>query len=165
MERIKHVMDYLDKHLLLLHDTGFVFDDESFDEMIHAYGVAYFCSSIAFRRGLNAELAFVIGLLHDIGRVICDDYTKAHGVTGALIAEKFLSDSGLFDPSEIALIVSALQHHTHKKKTHQPYDEVLKDADLMERFFFVNERNKLNTAKRTRIENEFQLLGLKLTGD
>lgn len=158
-------MDYLDKNLLLLNDTGFVFDDAGFDEMIHSYGVAYFCASLAYRRGLDAELAFVIGLLHDIGRIVGDDYTKAHGATGAVISEKFLNDSGLFDKNEIELVISALQHHSKKKKIHQPYDEILKDADLLERLFFDNDVNKLNTIKRARVEKELVMLGLKLIGD
>jgi HD superfamily phosphodiesterase len=165
MERIKYVMDYLNKNLLLLHDTGYVFDDAGFDEMIHSYGVAYFCSAIAHSRKLNPEIAYIIGLIHDLGRIVNDDYTKAHGPAGSIIAEDFLKNSGLFDGEEIEIIISAVSNHSKKKKVQNPYDEVVKDADLIERIFFLGEDKTISLEKQSRIINELRNHGLKLTGE
>lgn len=160
MERIKYVMEYLNKHLAMLNDMGFVFDDGSFDEMLHSYGVAYFCASAAHSKGLDPELGYIIGLLHDIGRIISDDYTKAHGPSGAILAEGFLKDSGLFDRDEIEIICRSISKHSKKGKTHEPYDEILKDADLIERLFFMGDIRANGTPKRQRVDRQLEKFGL-----
>lgn len=160
MDRIKYIMEYLNKHLIMLNNTGFVFDDESFDEMIHSYGVAYFCASAAYSKKLDVEIAFIIGLLHDIGRIIVDDYTKGHGLSGSIIAERFLIDSGLFDIEEIEIICSSISKHSKKNKIHNDYDEILKDADLIERLFFMHDKRENHEVKRKRISQQIKNFGL-----
>ncbi|WP_073049929.1 HD domain-containing protein [Dethiosulfatibacter aminovorans] len=162
MERIKYVMEYLNKHLTMLNDMGFVFDDGSFDEMIHSYGVAYFCASAAYSKGLDPELGYIIGLLHDVGRIINDDYTKAHGPSGAILVEGFLEDTGLFDSEEIEIVCRSISKHSKKGKNHGPYDEILKDADLIERLFFMGDIKAPGTAKRKRIDQQLERYGLEV---
>ena len=40
----------------------------------------------------------------------------------------------IFTQQEIDVVVSAIKHHSDKKKEHDPMDEVLKDADVMDHF-------------------------------
>ncbi|MDP3386534.1 MAG: HD domain-containing protein [Eubacteriales bacterium] len=162
MERVKFVMEILDKNLMMVNDTGYVFDDGSFDETIHCYGVAYFCAAAAYRRGLDAELGFIIGLLHDLGRISNDDYTEGHGPTGAIMTQKLLADSGLFDEKEIEIIANSISRHSKKKKIDGPYEEALKDADLLERVFFMGDRGKSESKKRERISHLLDDFGLSI---
>ena len=40
--------------------------DEKRAAYIHSYGVSHCCALLAAKRGLNIELATIIGLLHDV---------------------------------------------------------------------------------------------------
>ena len=60
----KYLQDGLDQ---MKPRGGFAFADGSFDERMHAHGVAYFCVMLAMKRGLNTKLAYCMGLLHDWG--------------------------------------------------------------------------------------------------
>ena len=162
MDRIKCVMEYLNKYLSRLNGMGFVFNDGSFDEMLHSYGVAYFCAAAAYSKDLDPELAYIIGLLHDVGRIIGDDYTKSHGSAGAVLAEEFLDGSGLFDSEEIKIICRSISKHSKKGKSHGPYDEILKDADLIERIFFMGDIRAKGTNKRHRLDQQLGRFGLEI---
>ena len=108
----------------------------------HLYCVSHFCTLLAIRRKLNVELATTCGMLHDIARVngSCGD----HALQGAKEAEELLRSINLYDDDEIKTIATAISRHGHKKTTHEPYDELLKDADVMSHClynddFFVSE--------------------------
>ncbi len=163
MDRILHVMNIMNKNIMLVNDMGYVFDDGSFDEIIHTYGVAYMTAATFHARKLNAELGFVIGLLHDIGRIANDDYTKGHGLTGALMAERILKDSGLFDEDEIQIAYRCISRHSKKKDVDEDvYLEALKDADALERIFFLKEYGKSDSMKRKRIKDLLADFSLRL---
>jgi len=55
----------------------------------------------------EAELAALAGYLHDIGNVVS---RNDHGISGAVIAYRILSDMGM-PPDEIALVISAIANH------------------------------------------------------
>ena len=97
----------------------------------HLYGVSGYCVLLAKRRGLDAELAASCGLLHDIFQVT-DGTTEEHAVRGAVKAEKILRSIGLYSDEEIRIITTAISRHSKKRKIHEPYDELLKDADVLE---------------------------------
>ena len=97
----------------------------------HMSGVARFCTLLAMKRNLNVELATTCGTLHDIcwmtgGGV--DD----HAAKGARQAEAILQSLGAYSEDEINIITTAISHHGDKNAIHGPYDEVLKDADVMD---------------------------------
>ena len=97
----------------------------------HLYGVSSFCSLLALRRSLNAELAATCGMLHDIYQITAG-VMKDHAIKGAEVAKTLLKTVKLYNDAEIETITTAISRHSAKKKVHEPYDEVLKDADVMD---------------------------------
>lgn len=101
---------------------------------IHTYGVAECCALLASRRGLNKELAYISGLLHDL-YAHRTGHRSLHSHNGAemmrVVFKRQFPD--LFSTEEQTLILSAIYHHSSKKLRHDPFDEVLKDADVLQR--------------------------------
>jgi HD superfamily phosphohydrolase YqeK len=97
---------------------------------VHLYGVSHFAAMLAIRRGLDPEIASVCGMLHDIGPVICGNY-EDHAARGSLEARKILQSIGMFSDPEIDLITTAIAWHNDKGVVNLPYDELLKDADVL----------------------------------
>ncbi len=118
---------------------GFAFADGSFDERIHAHGVAYFCVMLAKKRGLNTKLAYCMGLLHDWGRIHGEDFTSTHGRTGAESLKEQVRAWGDFTDTEQEMLLEAIGLHSKKKRVDGPYAEILKDADLFERVFSLED--------------------------
>ena len=96
----------------------------------HLFGTSYFCALLALRRGLNPELAATCGMLHDIYQVVPGILTK-HGEEGAKQAKSILKKLKLYSDDEIGIITHAISKHSKKRKIHGPYDELLKDADVL----------------------------------
>ncbi|RDV82992.1 HD domain-containing protein [Ammonifex thiophilus] len=66
----------------------------------------------------EAELAAIAGYLHDIGNVVS---RNDHGISGALIAYRILSDMGM-PPEELAIVISAIANH--EEQYGQPVNNV-----------------------------------------
>lgn len=96
----------------------------------HLYVVSHFCTLLALRRNLSVELATVCGMLHDINQVTTGS-SENHAVKGAEQAERLLKTLNLYSDDEIAIITTAISRHSDKEVVHEPFDEVLKDADVM----------------------------------
>lgn len=96
----------------------------------HLYGVCDFATLLAVRRGLDPEIAAACGMLHDIYPLTCGSYEQ-HGPRGAELARQLLLELGAFATEEIDTIATAISRHSRKEKVHEPYDEVLKDADVL----------------------------------
>jgi HD superfamily phosphodiesterase len=96
---------------------------------IHAYTVSRYASLLAQRRKLDSTLAAIMGLLHDVYFLRSGTY-KNHDILGAEMAEKILTDTGLFSADEIKVISQAIARHD-SNDIHDPYDEILKDADYL----------------------------------
>ena len=101
----------------------------------HLYSVSMFASMLALKRGLDPDIAAACGMLHDIYQVT-DGTGAQHAAKGAKIADKMLKQTGLYSDGEIQTITTAIAFHSKKKKQHGPYDELLKDADVMSHFFY-----------------------------
>ncbi|MGN1031245.1 MAG: HD domain-containing protein [Butyricicoccaceae bacterium] len=126
MDRIEIVREYVDGVLSRLPDAL----DRRY-AYLHIYGVAQACSLIAMRRKENVELAVIAGMLHDIYRYTAmEAYEHAH--KGAEMARGILKDLGIFQEEEIEVICSAIYYHSSKREKHGSFDEVLKDADVMQ---------------------------------
>ena len=96
----------------------------------HIYGVSDFCTLLALRRGLNAELAAACGMLHDISQVTTGSSLN-HAAIGAEQARDILKALGMYGEDETEEIAVAISRHSDKKSVHGPLDEVLKDADVL----------------------------------
>ena len=101
----------------------------------HLYGVSEYCALLAVRRGLNPELAATCGMLHDIYQ-ITGGTIEQHALKGAVEAEKILRSMNAYSDNEIAVITTAISRHSKKRKYHEPYDELLKDADVLSHCFY-----------------------------
>ena len=101
----------------------------------HIYSVARYCSLLALKRNLNQEIAMTSGMLHDIYQ-ITNGTTENHAVKGAEQAEVLLKTINLYNDEEIKIITTAISKHNDKQVIHDPYDELLKDADVMSHCFY-----------------------------
>lgn len=97
----------------------------------HMYGVARFCTLLAMKRNMNSELAATCGMLHDI-YYMTGGSSDHHAEKGAEQAKKILKAMNAYGDEEIKLITTAILKHSDKNTVHEPYDELLKDADVMD---------------------------------
>ena len=100
----------------------------------HLYGVSLAATVIAERRGEDSELASMAAMLHDIAAYVNGTYDD-HAHRGADLAREILLRHALANPREIDCICSAIYHHDDKMVKDEPFDEVLKDADVMHHTF------------------------------
>lgn len=124
----------------------------------HTYGVAQNCALLAHKRGLIPDLATAIGLLHDV-YMFKTGISDLHAPNGSemvrVLFKKELKD--LFSDEEQLLIKSAIYHHSDKNLVHDEYDELLKDADLLQ-LYLVNPILDSRYERRiTKIASEFNL--------
>jgi putative nucleotidyltransferase with HDIG domain len=96
----------------------------------HLYGVSKFCTLLALRRNLDPELAATAGMLHDIYQITHDEIEN-HAIEGAKVAGEMLRDMKLYNDDEILAITTAISTHSKKRKGHEPFAELLKDADVL----------------------------------
>jgi len=104
----------------------------------HMYGVSKFCTLLAEKRNLNAELATTCGMLHDIG-YMAGGSSDNHAREGAKRAETLLKEMKAYNDNEIKIITTAIANHSDKRTIHDDYDELLKDADVMDHCFYNND--------------------------
>ena len=97
---------------------------------VHLYEVSCFCTLLALRRGLDPELAATCGMLHDIYQITAGTIEQ-HAIEGAKVAEEILRSTKSYSDEEIEIIATAISWHSKKRKVHTPYDELLKDADVL----------------------------------
>jgi uncharacterized protein len=101
----------------------------------HVYGAAKFCTLLAMKRNMNIELAATCGMLHDI-HWITGGSIDNHAAKGAAQAETILKSMNLYSDDEIKTITSAISNHSDKSNVHDPYSEMLKDADVLDHCFY-----------------------------
>lgn len=127
---------------------------------IHLYGVSSFCSLLAMKRGLNAELCAVAGMLHDISSYK-NGYHADHSKSGSTEARNILNDTNCFDGNEIDIICKSIFNHSSKHRIDDPYDEVLKDADVLQHYLH-NTNFKIVEKEKNRLNDLFAELGIHL---
>lgn len=127
----------------------------------HTYGVAQCCSLLAVKRGLDSELAYASGLLHDIYSYK-SGFNVFHSINGAeMIRVAFKNElKDLFSEEEQILIRSAVFHHSDKEHIHDEYDEVLKDSDILQHWLTDEEKEGCISERLTKVQKE---LGLPLS--
>lgn len=130
LEMIRKVVDY---YLIQIDDI-----EHRRDGFIHLYGVSQFCSLLALKRGLNPEICAIAGMLHDIS-TYQKRYTPDHGKLGAIEARRILNESRIFSEDEIDIICNSISKHSDKDKIEGSYDEVLKDADVLQHNLYNTE--------------------------
>ena len=102
---------------------------------VHLYGVAQAAALLALRRGLDVELATLAGMLHDVV-TYRDGDLRDHAARSALEARAILASVDGLGEAEIALICGAIARHSDKMTIDGPLDELLKDADVLQRYLY-----------------------------
>ena len=126
MSRIKDLQKQVHKVLDKMDDGG-----KRDKAIAHLHGVALAAAVLAKKRGENAELATMAGLLHDLYAYKSGSYDD-HAHLGAEYARKLLNELALTTGEETEIICSAIWHHDSKAETDGPMDEILKDADVID---------------------------------
>ena len=101
----------------------------------HMYGVARFCTLLAIKRAANIEIATTCGMLHDI-YYMTGGSSDNHAMKGAEQAKSILKGMNQYSDDEIEIVTTAILRHSDKRNIHAQYDELLKDADVMDHCFY-----------------------------
>ena len=126
MSRIKELKIRVHKILDNMEDS-----EKRAAAIAHLHGVSLAAVMIAKKRGENAELAAMAGLLHDLYAYDSGSYDD-HAHQGAELARKLLEDMSITNPEETDIICNAIWNHDSKAEINAPMDEVLKDADVID---------------------------------
>ena len=130
MDRTEKVGEVVDEILLNMSDA-----EERRCAYLHLYGVSQACALLALKRKENVELAIIAGMLHDLySYANMDSYDHAH--KGAELARDILDSLQIFSEEEKEFICTAIYNHSDKTMTHAPFDEILKDADVMKHVLY-----------------------------
>lgn len=127
MDRIEKVRNIVDEVILSIADV-----EERKRAYIHIYGVSQACALLAMKRNVNVELAVVAGMLHDIYLCTNKEDGRNHACKGAERSRDILDSLNLFSEEEITLICTAIHNHSDKAAVHNSFDELLKDADVLQ---------------------------------
>ncbi len=126
MNRLERVRGVVDRILCQVSDP-----EERRCGFVHLYGVSLTATLLARQRGLNPELAGVAGMLHDLVSYESGDPSD-HGARSAARAGEILRESGAFTAAEITVIQSGIAHHSDKAGVHGAFEELMKDADVLQ---------------------------------
>lgn len=129
MDRLKAVQEYVNGILETLSPQA------RRDGYIHLYGVSQACTLLAIKRKEDEELAAAAGLLHDLYAYKTGDRAD-HAHKGAAFARGALDAVGVFNEKEKTKIIDAIYRHSDKAQTDTPFDEILKDADVLQHSLF-----------------------------
>lgn len=117
------------------------------DEISHSIACSTLAKLTALRRNLDQELASIVGITHDYGRIITGR-KEGHAQKAAKPLQKLLSDTALFSGEEISLITNAVKTHSSKGEVGGAYEELIKDVDVLENFLSGQMKEKPDHEKR-----------------
>lgn len=93
---------------------------------------------LARKRGQNMDMAQTAGYLHDVWLHLhapYDDATvKLHAHEGALLAERFMRETGEYADEEIAVVAQMIENHDFTWQTDDPMSEIMKDSDMLSHY-------------------------------
>ena len=125
MSRLKELRKYVDRELNNISDS-----DKRTSAIVHLYGVSLAATMIAKKRNLDPEILSMAAMLHDLYAYKSGSY-EDHAHKGAELTRKILQELKLTNDAETEIIYSAIYHHDDKLVIDSPYDEALKDADVI----------------------------------
>ncbi|NLO89327.1 MAG: HD domain-containing protein [Clostridia bacterium] len=148
MDRLKFIQNWLIKVILKEMEKDNQNRSMSLDEeLIHSIGCCRLAQVLAAKRNLDTEIGGIIGIVHDYGRIITGQ-KENHGEKGAEILLRFLKALGLFSEEEVNIIDEAVANHSSKGIVHKPYDELIKDVDVLDNYFSGKTRDKEEYQRR-----------------
>lgn len=122
MSRIKELQKYVHH---VVEDN-----EKEANQIAHLHGVALAAAILAKKRGVDAELATMAGLLHDLYAYKSGSYDD-HAHLGSDYARKVLNKLEITTPEETEVVCTAIYNHDSKDTMDGPLDEILKDADVL----------------------------------
>lgn len=161
MTRTAILRDYIENVIARMTDAGAARAMHN-----HLYGVSQAASLIALKRGENAELAAIAGMLHDVAYCrSCDiEPYRVLGVTGdnhacvgAAETKKILDELDILTAEETALVCGAILRHSEKDNIGSSFDEVLKDADIFSHGLFDVALKNFRSSRWNTLCREFGL--------
>ena len=153
MERLERLRRRVDRILLEQSDN-----ELRHDGFAHLYGVSVTASLLAARRGLVQELCAAGGMLHDLYTYETGE-ERDHARHGAEFAACMLRAIEGFTDEEIDAVVTSIRRHSDKGQVDGPYDECLKDADVLQHWLYEAGK-KFNRDKARRLRATMAELGL-----
>lgn len=103
-------------------------------EKVHAASCAQLGRMLAEKRGVDVELAALACALHDIGRWVTG-LQNDHAPKGQVPVQNFLiSKKGSDEEKE--QIVRAVINHSRKDEIGTPLEEIVKDADILDCYWY-----------------------------
>lgn len=105
-------------------------------ELKHQSNTAQFARILALKRGLPVDICAVGLLFHDINSIVHGKY-KNHAREGTPIAMDIIEEIGDFTGEELDQIKRIIRNHSDKHKwTDDPFQEIGKDADVLDCFLY-----------------------------
>ncbi|MDY6046522.1 MAG: HD domain-containing protein [Anaerobutyricum sp.] len=126
MGRVKEIRNYINKEIMQLENK-----EKIPAALQHLYGVSLAATILAKKRGEDPELAAIAGMLHDIHAYKTGSYDD-HAHKGSDMARDILEKLGLTTQEENEIICSAVYHHDDKLVIDNAFDELMKDADVID---------------------------------
>ena len=154
MDRVETVQNYTKQFLNRIPDEYW-----RTKGIAHSFGVSLAAVILAKKRGLDPECAAIAGLLHDLYAYQAQDY-EDHAHQGALLARSILKELSVTSAEETDLICSAIHTHDDLDRDDAPFQELLKDADLIQNKM-TNPNTVITEAFRTRYERLVKELGFR----
>ena len=106
---------------------------------------------------VEAELASVAGYVHDIAAFSGQGGIR-HAEKGAEILKEVLPGLDIFSAEEIGRICTAVSRHSSKQEIHTDFDEVLKDADVLDHYFSdISHISEKDYPRMVRLNEELKL--------
>jgi hypothetical protein len=122
------------------------------------YGVSTFASLLAMRRGQDSEVAAIAGLLH--GFYFYKTGIKSFpGHNSADAVRPIIRNIQIFTDEEMSIILRSIFYQEDRHRVHGPYEEIIKDAILLQKHFHNTGNNVLKTDMH-RLHNAFIELGI-----
>jgi len=116
-------------------------------ERIHSLGAARIASLLAAKRGVEAEVSYAAGALHDFGRFVTGKQEN-HAENGYEPVKGFLGGLNIFSGKEIEEIALAVKNHSRKEIVGTPLEEIAKDSDILDCFYLGLQPKKEAHLKR-----------------
>lgn len=154
MDRLEYVRVRVDRILQKIED-----EESRKYAYIHLYGVSQFASMLAKQQGLNMELCAIAGMLHDISTYI-EGYSSKHALVSSEYSKNLLEKTQIFHADEIDVITQAIAHHSDKEQIDGPYEELLKNADVLQHYFY--NPSQFPKKEQTRLDNLLEKLSLSM---
>jgi uncharacterized protein len=100
-------------------------------DLFHILGSIKGATLLANKRGLDPEIVTIAMILHDLARIPTGIF-DGHDQAGAPLVRGILQRLGDFTPEEIDQIVKLTLTHRQKGQTGDPYEECIRDADVLD---------------------------------